>query len=56
MIELNGIQISDNNINTRKNVKIYIDEKYIDIIENLVLQSRIEKLENSIAQITINEE
>ena len=29
MIELNGIQISDNNINTRKNVKIYIDEKYI---------------------------
>ena len=30
MIELNGIQISDNNINTKKNVKIYVDEKQLD--------------------------
>lgn len=30
MIELNGIQISDNNINTRKNVKIYVDKKQLD--------------------------
>lgn len=29
MIELNGIQISDNNINTKKNVKIYTDEKQL---------------------------
>ena len=29
MIELNGIQISDNNINTKKNVKIYVDEKQL---------------------------
>ena len=30
MIELNGIQISDNNINTKKNVKIYVDEKQLN--------------------------
>ena len=30
MIELNGISISDNNINTKKNVKIYVDEKQLD--------------------------
>ena len=29
MVEINGIQISDNNINTKKNVKIYIDEKQL---------------------------
>ena len=37
MIELNGIQISDNNINTKKNVKIYTDEKQLDntVLKNL---------------------
>lgn len=34
MIELNGIQISDNNINTRKDVKIYVDEKQLGNIDN----------------------
>lgn len=37
MIELNGIQISDNNINTRKNVKIYVDEKQLN---NILSQSK----------------
>ena len=37
MIELNGIQISDNNINTRKNVKIYVDEKQLN---NIISQSK----------------
>ena len=34
MIELNGIQISDNNINTKKNVKIYTDEKQLSNVVN----------------------
>ena len=34
MIELHGIQISDNNINTKKNVKIYVDEKQLGNINN----------------------
>lgn len=37
MIELNGIQISDNNINTKKNVKIYVDEKQLN---NILSQSK----------------
>ena len=37
MVELNGIQISDNNINTRKNVKIYVDEKQLN---NILSQSK----------------
>ena len=42
MIELNGIQISDNNINTKKNVKIYVDENKLNI-------------ENGIIKVTYNE-
>ena len=34
MIELNGIQISDNNINTKKNVKIYVDKKQLSNIRS----------------------
>ena len=50
MIELNGIQISDNNINTRKNVKIYVDEKQLgNIADNEVyaLKNEVNALKNA---------
>ena len=50
MIELNGIQISDNNINTRKNVKIYVDEKQLGNItdkEIYALKNEVNTLKNA---------
>ena len=50
MIELNGIQISDNNINTKKNVKIYVDEKQlgnIDVKEVNALKNEVNTLKNA---------
>lgn len=50
MIELNGIQISDNNINTKKNVKIYVDEKQLgDIVDKevLTLKNEVNALKNA---------
>lgn len=44
MIELNGIQISDNNINTKKNVKIYVNENQLgNIADKEVLASYVAK-------------
>lgn len=50
MIELNGIQISDNNINTKKNVKIYADEKQLGNIadkEVYALKNEVKALKNA---------
>ena len=50
MIELNGIQISDNNINTKKNVKIYTDEKQLGNIadkEVYALKNEVNALKNA---------
>ena len=50
MVELNGIQISDNNINTKKNVKIYVDEKQLGNIadkEIYALKNEVNTLKNA---------
>lgn len=50
MIELNGIQISDNNINTKKNVKIYINEKQLGNINDKevdALKNEVNTLKNA---------
>lgn len=47
MVELNGIQISDNNINTKKNVKIYVDKKQLD---NIVTEA-INSVDNKVTEL-----
>ena len=50
MIELNGIQISDNNINTKKSIKIYTDEKQLGNIadkEVYALKKEVNTLKNA---------
>lgn len=57
MIELNGIQISDNNINTKKNVKIYTDEKQLsNVVDKEVhaLKGALKDLHTPIAISTEN--
>ena len=50
MIELNGISISDNNINTKKSIKIYADEKQLGNIadkEVYALKNEVKALKNA---------
>lgn len=56
MIELNGIQISDNNINTKKNVKIYTDEKQLSNVVDKEVHALKEALKDLHTPIAISTE